>query len=48
MTSFTRSCRQCYIERGFSIPLIQDLVTGTWMCPQNPKHVTPEDDIIVL
>ncbi len=48
MTSFTKSCRQCYIDRGYSIRLVQDPVTGTWMCPQNPKHMTPEDDIIVL
>jgi len=48
MTSFQKSCRQCYIERGYSIALVQDPVTSTWMCPLNPKHATPEDDIIVL
>lgn len=44
--TFQRACRQCFNETGQSI-LLEQASTGDWYCPKNPKHVTPENDVIV-
>lgn len=35
--SWAKVCRQCYIEKGQSIRLVQE-PSGNWVCPINRSH----------
>ncbi|MBI1973750.1 hypothetical protein HYS54_02965 [Candidatus Micrarchaeota archaeon] len=41
MVQFKPTCRQCFIEKGQSIPLVEQ--DGKMVCPENAAHETRQD-----
>ncbi|NYZ79966.1 hypothetical protein H0N95_01800 [Candidatus Micrarchaeota archaeon] len=42
MAQFRPTCRQCFLEKGLTILLIEGS-NDEWHCPVNPRHTTIDD-----
>ena len=42
MVTFRPTCRQCFLERGQTILLVEGN-HGEWTCPVDSRHVTNDD-----
>ncbi len=44
MVEFKPFCRQCFLEKGISVPMIKK--GDEWVCPNNPNHKFKKDIVV--